>query len=59
MTPHAGIRAAPAKFDLAANRAGIHLKHIFEKTGFRGRYGPALSGLKEKGMLAATVERPN
>lgn len=30
----------------------IHLKHIFEKTGIRGRYGLALSGLKEKGLLA-------
>jgi DNA-binding NarL/FixJ family response regulator len=29
----------------------IHLKHIFEKTGVRGRYGLALSGLKEKGDL--------
>ncbi|MBM3813476.1 MAG: response regulator transcription factor [Acidimicrobiia bacterium] len=29
----------------------IHLKHIFEKTGVRGRYGLALSGLKEKGVL--------
>jgi DNA-binding NarL/FixJ family response regulator len=28
----------------------IHLKHIFEKTGVRGRYGLALSGLKERGM---------
>jgi DNA-binding NarL/FixJ family response regulator len=37
----------------------IHLKHIFEKTGIRGRYGLALSGLKEKGMLAAAVETPN
>jgi len=35
----------------------IHLKHIFEKTGIRGRYGLALSGLKEKGLLVpATVE---
>ena len=25
----------------------IHLKHIFEKTGVRGRYGFALSGLRE------------
>ncbi len=33
----------------------IHLKHIFEKTGIRGRYGLALSGLKHKGMLAAIV----
>jgi DNA-binding NarL/FixJ family response regulator len=29
----------------------IHLKHIFEKTGIRGRYGLALSGLKAKGVL--------
>jgi two-component system, NarL family, nitrate/nitrite response regulator NarL len=32
----------------------IHLKHIFEKTGVHGRYGLALSGLKEKGLLAVT-----
>jgi DNA-binding NarL/FixJ family response regulator len=31
----------------------IHLKHIFEKTGIRGRYGLALSGLKAKGLVAA------
>ena len=30
----------------------IHLKHIFEKTGVRGRYGLALSGMKDKGILA-------
>jgi DNA-binding NarL/FixJ family response regulator len=30
----------------------IHLKHIFEKTGVRGRYGLALSGLKERGLAA-------
>ena len=30
----------------------IHLKHIFEKTGIRGRYGLALSGLKENGLLS-------
>jgi len=29
----------------------IHLKHIFEKTGVRGRYGLALNGLREKGAL--------
>jgi DNA-binding NarL/FixJ family response regulator len=33
----------------------IHLKHIFEKTGIRGRYGLALSGLKHKGLLAAIL----
>src|SRR5450759_4765593 len=47
-----------AKFDIAARlgiRPGtvkIHLKHIFEKTGIRGRYGLALSGLREKGLLS-------
>jgi DNA-binding NarL/FixJ family response regulator len=30
----------------------IHLKHIFEKTGVRGRYGLAISGLKDKGMVS-------
>ena len=33
----------------------IHLKHIFEKTGIRGRYGLALSGLKEKGLLMSPI----
>jgi hypothetical protein len=31
------------------------LKHIFEKTGIRGRYGLALSGLKEKGLLISPL----
>lgn len=35
----------------------IHLKHIFQKTGIRGRYGLALSGLKEKGLIAAAAAR--
>jgi two-component system, NarL family, nitrate/nitrite response regulator NarL len=30
----------------------IHLKHIFEKTGVRGRYGLALNGLREKGAIS-------
>ena len=38
-----GIRPGTAK---------IHLKHIFEKTGVRGRYGLALSGMKSKGLLS-------
>ena len=33
----------------------IHLKHIFEKTGIRGRYGLALSGLRERGLVSATA----
>jgi DNA-binding NarL/FixJ family response regulator len=30
----------------------IHLKHIFEKTGVRGRYGLALNGWKDRGLLS-------
>ena len=30
----------------------IHLKHIFEKTGVRGRYGLAINGLKDKGLVS-------
>lgn len=33
----------------------IHLKHIFEKTGIRGRYGLALSGLQHKALLTAAA----
>ncbi|PYT14534.1 MAG: hypothetical protein DMG59_17085 [Acidobacteria bacterium] len=33
----------------------IHLKHIFEKTGVRGRYGLALSGLKDRGLVSMTA----
>jgi DNA-binding NarL/FixJ family response regulator len=29
----------------------IHLKHIFEKTGVRGRHGLALTGLRQKGVI--------
>lgn len=29
----------------------IHLKHIFEKTGVRGRYGLALNGLKDRSLI--------
>jgi DNA-binding NarL/FixJ family response regulator len=30
----------------------IHMKHLFEKTGVRGRYGLAISGLKERGLVS-------
>jgi two-component system nitrate/nitrite response regulator NarL len=30
----------------------IHLKHIFEKTGVRGRYGLAINGLNERGLVS-------
>jgi DNA-binding NarL/FixJ family response regulator len=40
-----------ASLGIRTGTVKIHLKHIFEKTGIRGRYGLALSGLKEKGLL--------
>jgi DNA-binding NarL/FixJ family response regulator len=43
------------KLGIQTGTVKIHLKHIFEKTGIRGRYGLALSGLKEKGFLAARI----
>jgi DNA-binding NarL/FixJ family response regulator len=36
----------------------IHVKHIFEKTGVRGRYGLALSGLQRKGLISAPATPP-
>ncbi|MBI5084264.1 MAG: response regulator transcription factor [Acidobacteria bacterium] len=30
----------------------IHLKHIFEKTGVHGRYGLALNGMRQRGLLS-------
>ena len=33
----------------------IHLKHLYEKTGVRGRYHLALAGLRDKGLLTMTA----
>lgn len=44
-----------AELGIRTGTVKIHLKHIFEKTGIRGRYGLALSGLKEKGFLTVTA----
>ena len=44
-----------ASLGIRTGTVKIHLKHIFEKTGIRGRYGLALSGLKHKGLLTAVV----
>ena len=41
-----------AQLGIRPGTVKIHLKHIFEKTGIRGRYGLALSGLREEGMLS-------
>jgi len=49
-------RDIAAALGICTGTVKIHLKHIFEKTGIRGRYGLALSGLKEKGLVAPTYE---
>jgi two-component system nitrate/nitrite response regulator NarL len=54
-------RDIAGKLGIRPGTVKIHLKHIFEKTGIRGRYGLALSGLREKGLLslpAAEFNRP-
>src|ERR1017187_5082642 len=45
-----------AQLGIRPGTVKIHLKHIFEKTGIRGRYGLALSGLREKGILTLPAE---
>jgi two-component system nitrate/nitrite response regulator NarL len=37
----------------------IHLKHIFQKTGVRGRYGLALNGWREPRAKAIPAEVPS
>jgi DNA-binding NarL/FixJ family response regulator len=36
----------------------IHLKHIFEKTGVRGRYGLALNGIRERSLMPESRTDP-
>jgi DNA-binding NarL/FixJ family response regulator len=40
---------------ICAGTVKIHLKHIFEKTGVRGRYGLALNGWRERGLQSVTA----
>jgi DNA-binding NarL/FixJ family response regulator len=41
-----------AELGIRTGTVKIHLKHIFEKTGVRGRYGLAINGLKDKGLVS-------
>jgi hypothetical protein len=45
-------RASGARNGDPAGYPQIHLKHIFEKTCVRGRYGLAISGLQERGLVS-------
>jgi DNA-binding NarL/FixJ family response regulator len=38
--------------DVRPGTVKVHLKHIFEKTGVRGRYGLAINRLKERGLVS-------
>lgn len=40
-----------AVLDIRPGTVKIHLKHIFEKTGVRGRYGLALASIQERASL--------
>jgi DNA-binding NarL/FixJ family response regulator len=44
-----------AELGIRPGTVKIHLKHIFEKTGIRGRYGLALSGLRMQETPLATA----
>jgi len=45
-------REIAAQLGIKPGTVKIHLKHIFEKTGVHGRYGLALSGLKDRGLVS-------
>lgn len=44
---------------ICAGTVKIHLKHIFEKTGVRGRYGLALTGMRHRGVFSVPDSSKN
>jgi two-component system nitrate/nitrite response regulator NarL len=44
-------RDIAAELGIRIGTVKIHIKHIFEKTGIRGRYGIAISSLRGRGSL--------
>jgi DNA-binding NarL/FixJ family response regulator len=45
------------KLGIQTGTVKIHLKHIFEKTGVRGRYGLAFTGLQNKGSIMVAPQQ--
>ena len=50
-------RDIAAKLGIQTGTVKIHLKHIFEKTGVRGRHGLVFTGLQNKGSISVTAPR--
>jgi DNA-binding NarL/FixJ family response regulator len=48
-------RDIAAKLGIQTGTVKIHLKHIFEKTGVRGRHGLVFTGLRNKGSIPITA----
>jgi DNA-binding NarL/FixJ family response regulator len=44
-------REIAATLGIRPGTVKIHMKHIFEKTGVHGRYGLALNGMRQRGVL--------
>ena len=54
-SPGVTVNQIATELGIRPGTVKIHLKHIFEKTGVRGRYGLALSGLKDRGLVSMTA----